>query len=42
MAYVHRKSLAKPDVRAFEERLEKLGLRIVEEADLPTDREDET
>src|SRR5256886_14737638 len=41
MAYVHRKSLAKPDVRAFEERLEKLGLRIVREADLPTAQEDE-
>jgi len=42
LAYVHRKSLAKPDVRAFEERLEKLGLHIVRGTDLPTAPEDET
>ncbi len=42
LAYVHRKTLSKPDVRAFEERLEKLGLHIVREADLPTEQEDET
>lgn len=42
LAYLHRKSLLKPDVRAFEERLETLGLRIVREADLPTEQEDET
>lgn len=42
IAYVHRKSLSKPAARAFEERLESLGLRVVREADLPLDREDET
>ncbi len=42
LAYVHRKSLSRPEVRAFEEHLETLGLRIVREADLPVDREDET
>jgi len=42
LAYVHRKSLSKPDVRAFEERLETLGLRVVREADLPVDQQDET
>ena len=42
LAYVHRKSLAKPDVRSLEERLESLGLRVVREADLPVYREDET
>src|SRR5438876_2777029 len=42
VAYVHRKSLSKPQARAFEERLESLGLRVVREADLPLDREDET
>jgi D-aminoacyl-tRNA deacylase len=35
LAYVHRKSFSKPEVRAFEERLESLGLRVVREADLP-------
>jgi len=42
VAYMHRKSLSKPQARAFEERLESLGLRVVREADLPLDREDET
>src|SRR5256712_8773372 len=42
LAYVHRKSLSKPDVRVFEERLETRGLRIVLEADLPKEQEDET
>ncbi len=42
LAYLHRKSLSKPDVRAFEEHLETRGLRIVREADLLMDREDET
>ena len=42
LAYVHRKSLAKPDVRSLEEHLESLGLRVVREADLPVYREDET
>src|SRR3989442_1218436 len=42
VAYVHRKSLSKPQARAFAERLESLGLRVVREADLPLDREDET
>ena len=41
LAYVHRKSLAKPDVRTFEDRLESVGLRIVREADLPVEPEDE-
>jgi len=42
LAYVHRKALAKPEVRAIEKRLDSLGLRIVREADLPSDRGDET
>ncbi len=42
LAYMHRKSLSRPQARAFEERLETLGLRVVREADLPWDREDET
>ncbi len=42
VAYVHRKSLSKPQARAFAERLESLGLRVVRESDLPLDREDET
>jgi len=42
LAYLHRKSLSKPDVRAFEERLERLGVRVVREADLPAAQEDET
>jgi len=42
VAYMHRKSLPKPQARAFAERLESLGLRVVREADLPLDREDET
>ena len=42
LAYVHRKSLSKPDVRALEDRLTSLGVRVVREADLPSDREDET
>jgi len=42
VAYVHRKSLPRPQARAFEERLEFLGLRVVREADLPPEPEDET
>ncbi|TLZ57963.1 MAG: transposase [Methanobacteriota archaeon] len=42
LAYLHRKTLPKPEVRAIEKRLEALGLRIVREADLDSDREDET
>lgn len=42
LAYVHRKSLGKVDVRAFEERLEALGLRVVREADLRPERPQET
>src|SRR6266513_949383 len=42
LAYVHRKALAKPEVRAIEKRIDSLGLRIVREADLPSDRGDET
>src|SRR5256712_741670 len=42
LGYIHRKSLSKPDVRTYEEQLEAHGLRIVREADLPLDREDET
>ena len=42
LAYIHRKSLSEPEVRAYEEQLEARGLRIVREADLPADREDET
>ena len=34
IAYVHRKSLGKADLRAWETRLESLGLRVVREADL--------
>ncbi len=35
LAYLHRKSLGKPEARALEERLGGLGLRVVREADLP-------
>lgn len=42
LAYLHRKTLSKPTARAFEERLESLGIRVVREADLPVDRESET
>lgn len=34
LAYVHRKSLGKPQTRALESRLAALGLRVVHEADL--------
>lgn len=34
LAYLHRKSLSKPEARAWEERLEALGLEVVREADL--------
>lgn len=34
LAYVHRKSLGKPETRALESRLTALGLRVVHEADL--------
>ena len=39
LAYLHRKSLGKPEARNLEARLAKLGLRVVREADLPP-RED--
>ncbi len=39
LAYVHRKSLSKPDVRKWEERLASLGLRVVREGDLSPERE---
>ncbi len=42
VAYLHRKSLPKPDVRAFEARFESLGLRVVREADLSVVGEAET
>jgi len=42
LAYLHRKSLSKPEIRTYEEQLEAHGLRIVREADLPADRQDET
>jgi D-aminoacyl-tRNA deacylase len=42
LAYLHRKDLPKPKVRDLENRLEALGLRIVREADLKPNREDET
>jgi D-tyrosyl-tRNA(Tyr) deacylase len=42
LAYIHRKSLSKPEVRTYEERLEAHGLRIVREADLATDLQDES
>ena len=35
LAYIHRKSLGKPETRALESRLAALGLRVVHEADLP-------
>src|SRR6267378_5618353 len=41
LAYLHRKDLPKPKVRDLENRLEALGLRIVREADLKPNREDE-
>lgn len=42
LAYIHRKSLSKPQVRTYEEQLEARGLRVVREADLPADRQAET
>ena len=42
IAYVHRKSLAKPLVRMIEGRLESLGLRVIREADLDPRGRDET
>ena len=42
LAYVHRKTLSKTQVRAIEERLESLGVRVVREADLPLEPGDET
>ena len=42
LGYIHRKSLSKPEVRTYEEQLEAHGLRVVREADLLTDREDES
>ncbi len=35
LAYLHRKSLGKPETRTLEARLAALGLRVVHEADLP-------
>jgi len=37
LAYVHRKSISKPDARRLEERLEALGVKVVREADLATE-----
>jgi len=37
LAYIHRKSLTKPEARQWEERLTDLGLRVVREADLEPD-----
>jgi D-aminoacyl-tRNA deacylase len=42
LAYLHRKALPTTEVHDIEKRLEALGLRIVREADLASDREDET
>jgi D-aminoacyl-tRNA deacylase len=42
VAYVHRKALVKPLLRAAEERIDSLGLRIVREADLAPSATDET
>lgn len=42
LAYVHRKTLSKATVRAVEEGLATLGIRVVREADLPLAPEDET
>jgi D-aminoacyl-tRNA deacylase len=42
LAYLHRKALSKPQVRWVEKRLDSLGLRIVREAELPPDPQDET
>ena len=42
LAYVHRKAVGKPEVRAIEKGLESLGLRVVREADLASDPGDET
>lgn len=36
LAYIHRKSLGKPEARALESRVTALGLRVVHEADLQT------
>jgi D-aminoacyl-tRNA deacylase len=42
LAYVHRKALEKPLLRAAAERIESLGLRIVREADVAPSPTDET
>ncbi len=42
LAYLHRKSLGKPESRALEEWLTARGLRVVREADLTPEREGET
>ncbi|HKW43316.1 MAG TPA: D-aminoacyl-tRNA deacylase [Thermoplasmata archaeon] len=42
LAYVHRKTIRKPDIRILEERLEHLGLRVVRESELEENRGDET
>ena len=41
-AYLHRKTIRKPDVRRLEERLERLGLKVIRESDLEENRGDET
>lgn len=42
LAYLHRKTIRKPEVRSLEERLEGLGLRVVRELDLEGNSGDET
>ena len=42
LAYLHRKALSKPDVRIIENQLNSLGVRVVREAELAPDRQDET
>ena len=42
LAYLHRKALAKPTVRAAEACLESLGIQVIREADLDPIPEDET
>lgn len=37
LAYVHRKSISKPEARRLEERLEALGVKVVREEDLATE-----
>lgn len=42
LAYVHRKSISKPEARRLEERLEALGVKVVREEDLATEASTET